>query len=158
MRKLRPIAFSTGAALLVVMFLFRPQPSKERLPSSIPPLPMTLLCAGRADLDRTFTFASANGDLAVRYDSAGVARVSGPARVSWRGIGDSAEFDGILPVEGTRSADGRVYELHADANGVRLAMRLEQGDSGSLTVSDPHQGGGESRQFHSRCQDDPSGF
>lgn len=157
MKRTRPILLGAGVTILAVMFFFRPQPSsKTRLPSSIE-LPVTLLCAGRADLDNTFTFASANGDLRIAYDDAGVARVTGPARISWRADGDQAEFDGITTIEGTRSSDGRIYDLQASMNGVRLALRLEQGDAGALTVTDSaHEDS--PRRFHSRCQDDPSGY
>lgn len=154
------------AAIIAVVLVFVAVylPMATRGPASLPPaipvglglqsIPVRIVCAGPATSDGIFQFSSDPGELSVNYDQNGQAIVSGVARVSLRSHGMESDFDGEIKVRGTRSADGRVYNLEADRDGQRLKFELNRDGDGQVTRDIASVGGHVQRKFLSHCQDE----
>lgn len=116
--------------------------------------PVKIVCAGPATVDGVFQFSSLPGDLNMVFDAQGLTQISGTAQISLRGRGDLPEFEGPLAVAGTRSPDGRKYNLQTNYKGDVYSFELTKDGEGRAVRRGPAGTSEMKAVYSSHCMDE----
>ncbi|MBX3041781.1 MAG: hypothetical protein KF789_13830 [Bdellovibrionaceae bacterium] len=117
-------------------------------------IPVTLVCAAPATSQGIFQFSGEGQSLLAEFQNSGDTVIKGKASVLVREQGDHSVFEGLIDVEGTRSADARTYNLKAKVKDEDWVFELRREGDSTLWR---HSKGRSSKTYYSNCAE-PGSF
>lgn len=127
--------------------------SASRAPASADSLSVLIVCSGSANVPWVFNFSGVGDRLRVFFGLDGGDAVAGSAMIATRGEGSNPDFEGVVPLVGTRTKDGRLYKLSGQAGRHSFTMELVYKGTGTLyrALDD-----GRPQRYEAHCQVQPN--